>query len=104
MAGRRTRLCPPRRLPPRRPPQVLTGGVWRSPIVSFMWVGSALLFTTAAGDVWSLTAKGAARRLAALEPWMCDAVLMAATPDSLVYAASARDTGRVQVRGVGVAG
>jgi hypothetical protein len=70
---------------------------WQSPIVSHLWVGSAVLFTTTSGDVWYVTPTGRAVRVASLEGCMRDAVLITALPDRLVFACTAK-SGRIQIR------
>lgn len=80
------------------PDELLSQVGWRSPVVSHAWAGSALLFTTGTGEVWYMTPTGRVRRVASLEQWQRDAVLVAATPDRLVYASSHWRSGRVQVR------
>jgi hypothetical protein len=62
------------------------GGAWTTPITSHVWAGSALFFTTGTGELWYLTPRGAARRAAALEPWISDASLIAVLPDRAVFA------------------
>lgn len=71
-AARQTNALPFARLSDTTPTddcseEVVDGTPWRSALTSHVWAGSALLFSTASGEVWYLTPLGRARRVCVLE-------------------------------------